>query len=136
LNNYNLQGYLEEFRIEDYNSRGAYNVDNRLYIGRAGLGPIATTFQKLIICFETGTVFITKLKQRGLSRRDALFFPNMSHNFYVIEKTFKYSLDRFHCYINDSIQKSGKMNVHKLLPVSTCIEYYSKFGNNEPPTKL
>jgi hypothetical protein len=31
-----------------------------LYIGRAGLGPIATKSGKMIICFETGTVFVTK----------------------------------------------------------------------------
>jgi hypothetical protein len=60
LNNYNLQSYLERFRVDDKNSRGMYNVDNRLYIGRGGLGPIATKFGKLIICFETGTVFDTK----------------------------------------------------------------------------
>jgi hypothetical protein len=57
----------------------------------------------------------------------------MSHNFYVIEKTFKYSLNRYLDYINDPIGNSGKINVHKLLPLSTCIEYYSKFGNNDPP---
>jgi hypothetical protein len=34
LNNYNLHGYLEQFRVNDYNSRGEYNVDNGLYIGR------------------------------------------------------------------------------------------------------
>jgi hypothetical protein len=45
-----------------------------LYIGRGGLGPIATKFGKLIICFETGTVFITKSKQRRLTRRAGLFF--------------------------------------------------------------
>jgi hypothetical protein len=62
LNNYNLHGYLEQFRVNDYNSRSAYNVDNGLYIGRGGLGPIATRFKKLIICFETGTIFVTKSK--------------------------------------------------------------------------
>jgi hypothetical protein len=44
LNNYNLQGYLEQFRVNDKNSRGVYNVDNELYIGRGGLGPIASRF--------------------------------------------------------------------------------------------
>jgi hypothetical protein len=34
LNNYNLQDYLEQFRVNDKNSRGAYDVDNGLYIGR------------------------------------------------------------------------------------------------------
>jgi hypothetical protein len=133
LNNYNLQGYLEQFRVDDRNSRGAYNVDNGLYIGRGGFGPIATKFGKLIICIETGTVIVTKLKQRRLTRRVTLFFPNMNHNFYVIEKTFRFSLDKFHRYINDPVANSGKINVHKLLPVSTCIEYYSNFGNNDPP---
>jgi hypothetical protein len=60
-----------------------------LYIGRSGLGPIATRFGRLIMCFETGTVYITLENKRRLSRRVALFFPNMNHNFYVIEKTFK-----------------------------------------------
>jgi hypothetical protein len=59
LSNYNLQGYLERFRTDDKNSRNAYNVKNRLFIGRAGLGPIATRYKKLIICFETVTVYVT-----------------------------------------------------------------------------
>jgi hypothetical protein len=53
LNNYNLQGYLEQFRVNDYNNRGGYNVDNGLFIGRGRLGPIATKFGKMITCFET-----------------------------------------------------------------------------------
>jgi hypothetical protein len=57
----------------------------------------------------------------------------MNHNFYVIEKTFKYSLTQYYYYINDPIEKSGKINAQKLLQVSTCIEYYSKFGNNDLP---
>jgi hypothetical protein len=60
----------------------------------------------------------------------------MSYNFYVIEKTFKSTLSQYHHYINDPIKISGKINVHKLLSVSICIEYYSKFGNNEPPITL
>jgi hypothetical protein len=55
----------------------------------------------------------------------------MNHNFYVIEKTFKYTLTQCHYYINERIQKSGKINIHKLLLLNTCIENYSKFGNNE-----
>jgi hypothetical protein len=133
LNNYNLQGYLQQFRVDNRNSRCVYNIDNGLYIGRAGLGPIATRFGKLIIYFETGTVFITNKKQRKLTRRAALFFPDMSHNFYVIEKTFKYSLSRYHYYINDPDGNTGKINVLKLLPVHTCNDFYSNFGNNEPP---
>jgi hypothetical protein len=109
LNNYNLQGYLEHFRVNNYN-KGEYNVDNGFFIGRGGLGPIATKFGKLIICFETGTVFVTKSGKRRLISCVALFFPNM----------------------NNPIKISGKINVHKLLPLSTCIEYYSKFGNNDP----
>jgi hypothetical protein len=57
----------------------------------------------------------------------------MSHNFYVIEKTFKSTLSQYHDYITDSIKNSGKINIHRLLPVHTCIEYYSKFGSNNPP---
>jgi hypothetical protein len=37
-----------------------YNTDNGLFVGRGGLGLIATKFGKMIICFETGTVFVTK----------------------------------------------------------------------------
>jgi hypothetical protein len=136
LNNYNLQSYLEQFRVNDYNSRGVYNVDNGLFIGKGGLGSLVIKFGKMIICFETGTVFVRKLKQRRLTRYVVLFFPNMNHNFYVIEKMFKYSLNQCHFYINDPIQKSGKINVHKLLIVNTCIENYCKFGNNEPPITL
>jgi hypothetical protein len=53
LNNYNLKDYLEQFRVNDYNNKNIHNVDNGLFIGRAGLGPIATRFGKLIKCFET-----------------------------------------------------------------------------------
>jgi hypothetical protein len=135
LNNYNLQDYLEQFRVNDYKSRGAYNVDNKLYIGRARLGSIATKFGKLIIYFETGTVFVTK-KQRRLTRYAALFFPNMNNNFNVIEKIFKFILIQYHYFINLPIENSGKINVHRLVQLSTCIEYYSKFGNNDPPITL
>jgi hypothetical protein len=107
-----------------------------LFIGRAVLDPIATKFGKLIICFETGTFLVTKSKQTRLSKHATLFFPDMNHNFYVIQRAFKYSLNIYHYYINDLIEKSGKINIHKLLPLSTCIEYYSKFGNNEPPITL
>jgi hypothetical protein len=85
----------------------------------------------LIIYFETGTVFVTK-KQRRLTRYAALFFPNMNNNFNVIEKIFKFILTQYHYFINLPIENSGKINVHKLLPVSSCIEYYRKFGNKEP----
>jgi hypothetical protein len=57
----------------------------------------------------------------------------MNHNFNVIEKTFKSILTKYHYYINLSNENSGKINVHKLPPVSSCIEYYRKFGNNDPP---
>jgi hypothetical protein len=57
----------------------------------------------------------------------------MSHNFYVIEKTFKSTLSQYHDYINDPVKYSGKITIHRLPPLSTCIEYYSKFGNNNPP---
>jgi hypothetical protein len=87
----------------------------------------------LIICFETGTVFVTNKKQRRFTRCAALFFPDMNYNFYVIEKTFKYSLDKYHYYINDAFANSGKINVHKLLSLSTRVEYYSNFGNNDHP---
>jgi hypothetical protein len=43
LNNYNVQGYLEQFRVNDFKSRGG------LFIGRSGLCPIATKIGKLII---------------------------------------------------------------------------------------
>jgi hypothetical protein len=56
----------------------------------------------------------------------------MRHGFYVIEKTFRYSLDEYHDYIN--IENSGKIDIlRRLLPLDTCIEYYKKFGNNNPP---
>jgi hypothetical protein len=55
----------------------------------------------------------------------------VNHNFYVIEKTFRYSLDEYHYYINNSIGKSCKINAHKLLPAHTCFEYYRNFRNNE-----
>jgi hypothetical protein len=75
LNNYNLQGYLEQFRVNDYNSRGAYYIDNGLFIRRGRLGPIATKFGKMIICFETRTVIVTNKKQRRLTKRDHYSFP-------------------------------------------------------------
>jgi hypothetical protein len=63
LNNYNLQSYLEQCRVNDYNSRGGYNVDNGLFIGRGRLGPITIKFKKMIFCFETGTLFVIKKKK-------------------------------------------------------------------------
>jgi hypothetical protein len=57
----------------------------------------------------------------------------MNHNFYVIEKAFKFLLNRNHNYINDPIKNSRKINIHKLLPLNTCIDYYSEFGANDPP---
>jgi hypothetical protein len=33
-------------------------VDNGLYIGKTGLGPIATKLGKVIICFETWGVML------------------------------------------------------------------------------
>jgi hypothetical protein len=57
----------------------------------------------------------------------------MNDNFYVIEKTFGLTINKYHYYINLSNENSSKINVHKLLPVSSCIEYYSTFGNNDPP---
>jgi hypothetical protein len=76
LINYNLQGYLEQFRVNDYNNRGGYNIDNGLFIRTQGLGPIATKFGKMIICFETGIVFVTKSEKRRLIRCTTLFFRN------------------------------------------------------------
>jgi hypothetical protein len=73
LNNYNLQDYLEQFRVNDKNSTGAYNVDNGLYIGRGGLGPISTRFGKLIMCFETGAVFVTKKTKKTYKTRFIIF---------------------------------------------------------------
>jgi hypothetical protein len=105
-----------------------------LFIGRGGLRLVATRFGKLIMRFETETVFVTKSKQRRLTRGAALFFPNMNHNLYVIEKIFRLTLNKYHYFINSLNENSGKINAHKLLPVSSCIEYYSKFGNNEPHT--
>jgi hypothetical protein len=93
LINYNFQGYLEEFRVDHYNNRGAYNVDNELYIGRGRLTLIATKFEKVIICFESGTVFVRKSEKRKLMRRAVIFFPDMNNNFYVIERAFKYSIN-------------------------------------------
>jgi hypothetical protein len=57
----------------------------------------------------------------------------MNHNFYVIEKAFNFSLYRYHDYINDPVKNSGKINIHRLLPLNICIEYFSKFGDNDPP---
>jgi hypothetical protein len=75
-------------------------------------------------------------KKRRLTSPAAIFFPDINHNFYVIEKAFKFSLNKYHYYINLPIENSGKINVHKLLLVNTCIEYYRNFGNNEPPITL
>jgi hypothetical protein len=74
LNNYNLQGYLEQFRVNDFKSRGVYNINNRLYIGRGGLDPIATKFGKLIICFETETIFVRKKNKEDLQHALHYFF--------------------------------------------------------------
>jgi hypothetical protein len=130
LNDYNLQGYLEQFRTDDCSSRGGYNIDNGLFIGRAGLGPITTIFERLIMCFETGTVLVTKSNQRRLSRRVAVFFPDMNYSFYVIEDKFNMTFSQYYYNINLPIEKSGKINARKLPPINTCVEYYKKFVND------
>jgi hypothetical protein len=53
LSDSRLQTYAEYIRDYEYVNRSAYNVDNGLYIGKTGLGPIATKLGKVIICFET-----------------------------------------------------------------------------------
>jgi hypothetical protein len=57
----------------------------------------------------------------------------MNHNFYVIERAFKYSLNKYHFYINDPFQKNCKVSVHKFLLLNIYIEYFNKFIDQNPP---
>jgi hypothetical protein len=82
LNNYNLQGYLEQFRVNDYSYRNAYNVDNGLFIGRGGLRPIVIKFKKVIYV----SVFVTKSDKRRLTRRAILFFPKLIIIFMLLKE--------------------------------------------------
>jgi hypothetical protein len=77
---------FEHFRVNDYNSRSVYIIDNGLFIERGGLGRITTKFGKMIIRFETGTVFVTKSWKKRLTRRVALFFPDTNIIFMLLKE--------------------------------------------------
>jgi hypothetical protein len=57
-----------------------------LHIGRKGLGPIATKFNKVITCFITGNYSTKKV----LARRGVIYFPDSRHHFYIRDTAFKY----------------------------------------------
>jgi hypothetical protein len=63
----------------------------------------------LIICFETGIIQITHDKKKKLTRRAAVFFPDMNYSFYVTEKVFQYSFNKYYHSINDPLKNSGKI---------------------------
>jgi hypothetical protein len=79
-----LQLYLQQFRDIDVQNRHTFILEDGLYIGRKGLGPIATKFNKVIIGFITGKYTTKKV----LTRRVAIYFPNSRHHFYIGETTF------------------------------------------------
>jgi hypothetical protein len=80
-----LQFYLQQFRDIDVQNRNTYILEDGLYIGRKGLGNIVTNFKKkIIICFLTGK----NITHKSLARRAAVFFPDNSHHFYIIDSLF------------------------------------------------
>jgi hypothetical protein len=88
-------------------------------IGTTGLGPIIIKFRKVIICFET---WGPNIKYR-LLRLTTVFFPNVSHHFYLTKTKYKGLFKKYHDIINNYCQ----INTPKLLPLNECITYYNKF---------
>jgi hypothetical protein len=74
-----LQLYLQQFRVIDVQNRNTYTLEDTLYIGRKGLGPIATNFRKVIICFQTGRCTPEKVPVTHA----VLHFPDTRHHFYI-----------------------------------------------------
>jgi hypothetical protein len=81
LNDRRLQAYAELIRGCDYANRVAYNLKDWLNIWWTGLGPIATKFGKVIICFETGGPNV----KRELIKRSVVFLPNINHHFILVK---------------------------------------------------
>jgi glucose-6-phosphate dehydrogenase assembly protein OpcA len=51
VRNDKLQLYLQQLRDIDVQNRNTFILEDGLYIGRKGLGPIASKLNKVIICF-------------------------------------------------------------------------------------
>jgi hypothetical protein len=125
LNDSRLQTYAELIRDCDYENRNTNNMRDGLYIGRRGLGRIVTKFGKVIIYFETGGASIN----RELIKRTAIFFPNISYDFYVGETKYKDSFKKYH----DIVNNDGQINTPKLPSLNECDAYYNKFIYSDPP---
>jgi hypothetical protein len=72
LNNYHLLDYLEQFRVNDYNTRVSYNPDNGLFIGRGRLDPIAIKFWEMI-------TYVLKVEQSLLQNQEKEDLQDMPH---------------------------------------------------------
>jgi hypothetical protein len=83
---------------------------------------------KVIICFETWGVNVSRDLVRGIS----VFFPNINHHFYVGEIFYKYSFKKYYGIVNDE----ERVNSPKLPELNTYITYYNNFTDpNSPITK-
>jgi hypothetical protein len=53
LHDQQIQIYIQQFRDIEVLNNNSYTLEDGLYIGRGGLGYIATKFIKVIIFFDT-----------------------------------------------------------------------------------
>jgi hypothetical protein len=98
LRNEQVHLYLQQLSDIDVLNRNTYTLEDGLYIGRKLLGPIATKFNKVIICFETGKCGVDK----NLIRGAPVFFPDVKHHFYIRDIAFKHLFKQYHYTVNDA----------------------------------
>jgi hypothetical protein len=91
LSDSRLLAYVEHIEDCDYANIRTYNLQDGLYIGKTGLGPIAIKTGKTIICFETGGVDVNK----ELVKLTSVFSLNTNHYFYLTKTKYKYSFKNF-----------------------------------------
>jgi hypothetical protein len=124
-----LQLHLQQFTQIDIQNRNIYTLENELYIGRKGLGPMAIKFKKVTICFQTRKYIISKNFGEILTRHAGVYFPDNRHHFYISHTVFKHQFKKYHNFVYDE----NYANRVQLPSLRTCITYYDKFINQDPP---
>jgi hypothetical protein len=97
LRDLQLQLYLQQFRDIDVQNRNTYTLEDGLYIGRKGLGAIATNFRKIIISFHTARRTVDKVP----IRHAAVYFPDSRHHFYISDRVFKNRFKQYHDFVKN-----------------------------------
>jgi hypothetical protein len=118
MNDIQLQFYVQQFRDIDFQNRH-----------RAGLGPIATHFKKVIICFMTGKIYNNNNYKHILKRRVMINFPDSNYLLHITESMHHRSIKHYHTYVNDeTIEKNDDFYLPSL---RACINYYNKCVNQD-----